>query len=353
MQVLIADPTRRYTSPASLWRGMTASGVLFIAVALSAQAPATPQATDQAPPQAANPDSSTAPVFSKPPIAIVPLDSKISGAASAVNGAMQVWNGRAYLSGSGSITAGADTAQVTLPYRGVLKICSSTTVKLAVDSSVPAGEQPGLLMALDRGAIETSFASGRNADVLLTPDFRILIGGPGSSDLKVRLGDGGDTCIDNSGANAPYVVVTSLFNNGLYRVQPGQRIMLQHGNLNEVVDTEKEPCGCPLSPTNVKNNEFPLAQSEGMAPTPAPAPTPAQPGNLSSQANAPLVYMGGGNSPNTVAMPPAGAAPSPPPAPPAPPSAPAKKSKPGLFQRIGHFFRKVFGAEQDSVGKTN
>jgi hypothetical protein len=329
---------------------------LLVATALCAQAPIEPvpapaqplgQSPAQSPPAASatGTNSGEPPQFSTPPIAIVPLDSKISGAASSVTGAMQVWNGRAYLSGSGSITAGADTAQVTLPYRGVLRICASTTVNLAVDSSVPAGDHPGLLMALDRGAIETSYAAGPNADVLLTPDFRILIGGPGSSDLKVRLGDGGDTCIDNPGSNAPYVVVTSLFDNGLYRVQPGQRVMLQHGSLKEVVDSEKEPCGCPAPPANAVANEFPLAQSEGLEPTPAPAPAPARPGNLSPQATSPLVYMGGNNATKTVSIPPADS--TPPVAAALPPATPprAQRKKPGVFHRIGHFFRRVFGAE--------
>jgi hypothetical protein len=287
--------------------------------------------------------SSDAPSFITPPVAIVPLDGKIKGAASLVTGALQVWNGRAYMTSSGTISAGADTAQVTLPYRGTLRICASTTVKLATDSSVPAGEAPGLLMAIDHGAIETSFATGRNADVVMTPDFRILIGGPGASELKVRLGEGGDTCIDNAGADAPYVVVTSLFDSGLYRVQPGQRVMFQHGSLRDVVDQEKEPCGCPAPPPGPPGNEFPLAQSEGLAPTPPPKSAPQQPGGLSPQATAPLVYMGTDHAAETVPLPQQPAAATTVPA--AQAVSPAKKKKPGAFSKIGHFFRRLFGAE--------
>jgi hypothetical protein len=311
----------------------------------------TPPASDQstaasgASPNTSLNTSSDAPSFITPPIAIVPLDSKIRGAANLVTGALQVWNGRAYIASSGTITAGTNTAQVTLPYRGTLLVCASTTVKLAADSSVPAGETPGLLLAIDHGAIETSFAIGRNADVVMTPDFRILIGGPGSSELKIRLGDGGDTCIDNSGANAPYVVVTSLFDSGLYRVQPGQRVMFQHGSLREVVDEEKEPCGCPAAPASPAANEFPLAQSEGLAPTPAPKAASQQPGAPSSQAAPPLVYMGTDQAAQTATLPPQSAAATPVPAPQAAPSAPAKKKKPDVFTRIGHFFRRLFGAE--------
>jgi hypothetical protein len=61
--------------------------------------------------------------------------------------------------------------------------------------------------------------------------------------------------------------------------------------------------------------------------------------------NEPLVY----SAPNPAPEKPAAAAePSPPPAaPPAPqvPAAPAPKKKAGFFGSIGHFFKKIFGAE--------
>jgi hypothetical protein len=259
-----------------------------------------------------------------------------------VTGALEVTGGKAIIAASGSISSGSHTTNVVLPRRGVLRVCAGTTVKLAADASVPAGEDPGLLIAMDHGAVETSFATGRNADILLTPDFRILIGGPGSSELKLRLGRDGDTCVDNSSANAPYVVVTSLFESGLYRVQPGQRVMFQHGSLHEVVDQEQEPCGCPPPPAQTAGNEFPLAQSEGLAPTPAPAPAPKQPVSPVPQASAPLVFSNPTPAPVAAVAPPAPPAAAP--ASSAAPQAPQKK-KPGFFTRVGHFFRRIFGAE--------
>jgi len=313
-------------------------------VAPAAPAAQTPPATGasvgvQAPatvaPQASQPAESTS--IPPRPIAIVALDSKIPGAAAEVTGGMQVLNGRAFIAANGTITAGVQTTQVTLPYRGTLRICASTTVKLAADSSVPAGEVPGLMMAMDHGAVEASFATGRNSDVLLTPDFRILIGGPGAAEVKVRLGEGGDTCVDNAGADAPYVLVSSVFDGGAYRVQPGQRVMFQHGSLHEVVDQEKEPCGCP--PGTISGNEFPLAQSEGFAPTLHPAPIPAGQLGQAAQASAPLVYNAAEHAPSTPA-PPQAAAPVSPPA-----AAPVPEKKPGFFKRVGRFFKRAFGAE--------
>ena len=276
------------------------------------------------------------------PLAIVPLDSNNAGSAAAVTGALQVTGGKALIAASGTVTSGAATTEVLLPHRGTLRVCASTTVKLAADSSVPSGDTPGLMMALDHGAVETSFATGRNADILLTPDFRILIGGPGAADVKVRLGDHGDTCIDNPGLNAPYVLVTSVFDGSDYRVQPGQRVMFQHGSLHEVVDQEKEPCGCP-APPHPGSNEFPLAQSAGLAPLPPPAPAPAENKGGGSGLTEPLVYKSPDHAAQAVTI--ASPEPSVSANVPSTPVAPKEKKKSGFFGRVGHFFRRLFGGD--------
>ena len=300
------------------------------------------QAQDVAPAATAPEASAIAAPVQGSPIAIVPLES--GNGSATVTGALEVTAGKAIITASGSVTSGLHTTDVALPHRGTLRICASTTVKLAVDSNVPAGEVPGLLMAMDHGAVEMSFATLQDADILLTPDFRILIGGPGSSEVKVRLGSGGDTCVDNPGADAPYVVVSSLFGDGVYRVQPGQRVMFQHGNLHEVVDQEKEPCGCPPTPSEAQGNEFPLAQSEGLAPTPA-STTPNQesaPPQV-AQVLPPLVYTSPATTPQTAQIPET----STPTTPVQGSAAPqvTQQKKPGIFTRFGRFLKRIFGAE--------
>jgi hypothetical protein len=297
----------------------------------SAPAAVTPQNT---------PTDQSAPAPDIHPIAIVPLDSKIAGHAAGVTGDLQVYNGRAFVAANAAITAGDGTTHVTLPNRGTLLVCTLTTVKLSTDASVHGGDVPGLLMALDHGAVEMSFATSRDSDTLLTPDFRILISGPGAAEVKVRLGPKGDTCVDNAGANAPYVLVSSVFDGGAYRVQPGQRVMFQHGSLHEVVDQEKEPCGCP--PAAPEGDEFPLAQSEGLAPLPVPAASKSNP--APSVPVAPLVYkseehaaqstgVDTGAAQGADANAASGAKPA------------ATGKKPGFFTRVGRFFKKIFGAE--------
>jgi len=300
---------------------------ILAAASLSAQTAPTPEQTPAAA-ETQQTDSG--------PIAIVPIDSRNPDRAAQVTGALEVSQGKAVIVASGTVTSGPETTQVILPHRGVLRICASTTVNLAADNSVPAGETPGLTVSMDHGAVEASFATGRNSDILLTPDFRILIGGPGAAEVKVRLGQHGDTCVDNAGLDAAYVLVTSVFEDGAYRVQAGQRVMFQHGSLHEVVDQEKEPCGCP--PAAPAGNEFPLAQSEGLAPLAKPAPGAANPGGGSAPIE-PLVYKSPEPAPPPAATPANAATPA------AAANPPAGQKKPGFFSRVGNFFRRIFGAE--------
>jgi hypothetical protein len=330
----------RRTSPISrlLPAGFFALAALIAAPLIGAQSLPVAQT---APP-------SEAPAAEAGPIAIVPIDSKNPDAAATVTGALTVTQDKAIIAASGTVTSGSRTTEVILPHRGVLRVCASTTVKLAADSSVPAGEVPGLMMAMDHGALELSFAAsfarGRNSDFILTPDFRILISAPGAADVKLRLGQHGDTCVDNGSsslgaspdAGTPYVLVTSVFDGGDYRVQPGQRVMFEHGSLREVVDNEQEPCGCP--PAAPKGNEFPLAQSEGLAPLAKPLPSTLP--RSSAPPQVALVYKSADHAVQSVAETAPAAAPDASAA-----AKPAAKKKPGFFSKVGKFFRRIFGAE--------
>jgi hypothetical protein len=306
---------------------------------------------------AAGAQEPTAPAAPQPPASPI---AYVSTEGVSVAGSLEVANGKAVIGNNGSITAGEKTASVMLARGGTLRLCSTTTVHLSSDRSISDIQSSALMIALDRGALEASYATGKYSDVLMTPDFRILISGPGNADLKIRVSPKGDTCLDNHGADAPYVTVTSLLEGGLYRVQPGQRVLFEHGSLLEVVDNEAESCGCPpaarvpvqeadgLIPTKPvggpsstpADTAFPLAQSEGLAPAPSPPTTPVVPaGQAHAQVTVPLVYNGDSSPP----PPPAEAAPSAPVAA-APAPAPTVVKKPeGAFHRLGHFFSHLFG----------
>ena len=331
------------------------------------------------------------------PIAYVPVDGV------SISGSLSVADGRASIGNDGTITAGDSTAQVRLARGGELRLCASTKVHLSRDSSVspadPAADT-ALMIALDRGAIEASYTPGKFSDVLLTPDLRILISGPGQADLKVRTNQKGDTCIDNHGPNAPYITVTSQFEGGLYRVQPNQRVMFEHGDISQVVDNESEPCGCPSAPPPVSvasttpgilmsgstapapkavppvggpsstpaDTAFPLAQSEGLKPPPLEPTEPAVPVGIPHvKVEAPITYDAkltpnpaapGAAGPPPPTVPDANAAPQvvapeepappvtpvQPAAPPGPPPAKHKSgSNGGVFHALGRFFSHLFG----------
>lgn len=303
---------------------------------------------------------STGTLAQQSPIAYVPTTGVT------VSGSLSVEDGKASIGNNGTITAGDSTAEVKLARGGDLKVCASTKVHLSRDTSISDDANTALMIALDRGALEASYVPGKYSDVLLTPDLRILISGPGTADIKIRVNEKGDTCLDNHGANAPYVTVTSQFEGGLYRVQPNQRVTFEGGSLQKVVDNESEPCGCPSpAPVSVASsgvtdttspaapgkavadakNPFPLAQSEGLATSPPQPTTPVVPvGTAHAEVEAPITYDANA-TPNPQAL----AAAGPPPAAPptvaanaqAPPAKPQKQG--GFFHSIGHFFSKIFG----------
>lgn len=289
----------------------------------------------------------------------------VSTTGVSVSGSMSVENGRATIGNDGTIMAGDGTAMVKLARGGDMEVCASTKVHLSRDTSVSDAADSALMIALDRGALEATYVPGKYSDVLLTPDLRILVSGPGTADLKIRVNDKGDTCLDNHGANAPYVTVTNLFEGGVYRVQPNQRVMFEHGSLEQVVDNETEPCGCPVAaapvavarastadkPTQKTEaeaaNPFPLAQSEGLAPAPAVPVKPEAVGAAHAEVQAPIAYDATA-TPNPSLPGAAG------PAPVSTESQPVntqiadvqlpKEKHGGFFHSIGHFFAKVFGA---------
>jgi hypothetical protein len=255
-----------------------------------------------------------------------------------VHGVASVQDGRAELANNGSITAGDDTATVTLARGGQLLVCTGTTIHLAKDIVPHTASHPGdagLLISLDHGALEGHYTPGAYADEILTPDLRLLISAPGVADLKLRVNTAGDTCVDNAGTAAPYVVASSLMTGGIYRIQPGQRVLFVHGSLSAVVDNEHEPCGCP--PQAKGENAFPLAESEGLKAPPKLSGPPIVPeGTPHAQVTATF------SSATPPGPPPSTAAPSETPSSAAATLTP-KKAHRSFFGAIGHFFSHIFG----------
>ncbi|MEO6828492.1 MAG: hypothetical protein ABI164_01685 [Acidobacteriaceae bacterium] len=310
-----------------------------------------------------------------------------------VAGAVTLAGENTLLGNGSTVTAGKVTLPIHLTRGGQLDLCATTELHLSQQNGM-SDPNSALMLALDRGAIEAHYTVGKNSDVVLTPDLRILLSGPGKADVRIRINAQGDTCVDNRGGNAPYVTVSEQMGTGVYRVQPNQHVLFEHGSVRNVVDNEQQPCGCPApQPVSVASTgitaimakqtakpreavaakkigpsttaadiAFPLAESEGLAPVPPVSPN-AMPGVVQSQITTTLSYVApkqtvpigpasGIATPETAAT--VATAPAPgfgptvssTPAIPiqaAPLPAPPRPPRPGLFHKIGHFFARIFG----------
>lgn len=323
------------------------------------------------------------------------IDDKSSAQEVKVSGAITLQGSTMLLGNGSTVTAGEHTLTIQLTRGGNLDLCATTSVHLSQQKAAADPNSP-LMMALDHGALEAHYTLGKDSDVVLTPDLRILLSGPGNADVRIRVNQQGDTCVENHGADAPYVTVSEQMGTGVYRVQPNQRVLFEHGSLQTVVDNETEPCGCPATPivsiasagstsnthaaqpgqavaanpapantgpsSTPADTAFPIAESEGLASPPGPPTKPVvPPGQVHAEVTSTLAYSGPENkvsspatsqpamsatdatasnpSANTSANTPTGAstaiAQTPAPTP--------KPSSHGFFHHIGHFFARIFG----------
>jgi hypothetical protein len=286
-----------------------------------------------------------------------------------VTGGLEVQGDSARLVSNASITAYDHSASIALARGGDVLVCATSQFHL-----LHSGTENSLLFGLDRGAIELHTDSS-SQDVILTPDIRFTLEHPGHYDLRLRVTPNGDTCVENAGATAPVLTLTDPFTGASYRLIPGQHVLFEHGDLHQVVDNERSPCGCPAAPpppteqvastpsttpvqpttptTAATEHPFPAAASVGLAPTPSPAHAPTPAGQQQTQVSTVFTYDA--KHPDT---PPPSTVEPPKPAPTAastsgsptgtgdtsasaapPPTPPGAHD---LFHAIGHMFHKIF-----------
>jgi len=189
-----------------------------------------------------------------------PIGELYATDASVKGSVILAGSGTSVLSGS-SIQAGAEAATLKLDRGGSLLVCEGT--KLAVNSS-QNGRQ--LLLSLNTGNLELNYPLGTEADTLLTPDLQLLMPGPGTVHLAVRVSPNGDTCVQSLPWNGAAIVVSETMGDATYQVKPDEAVLFKGGHLNQA-SSSKQNCGCP------KSVAIQVAKAAPAAP-PVPSPAP-------------------------------------------------------------------------------
>jgi AMIN domain len=232
---------------------------------------------------------------------VVPVTSGNSG--SAVLGSR--------VAAGSAITAGAETTVLKLARGGEVRVCPGTTVSL---TSSQSGRD--LMLGMSTGTLEAHYHLDAAADSILTPDFRILMPGPGDFDYAVSADAHGNTCVRALQGNSASIIISELMGDGSYQVKAHDELMIRNGRLDQVDTSGPFACGCPattppvLRASGAEPNVIPDAKVPssmklgGSGPQPEPSeqpiePTPA-PKPPSSQVSVAVT------SPETAPLPPRG-----------------------------------------------
>src|SRR3954469_5907856 len=179
-----------------------------------------------------------------------------------VHGSVQLTGRGAQVLSGASVTAGDAAARLKLARGGELRLCPQTSVAATASAS---GRE--LMFAMGTGAIEADYRLTDSADTIITPDFRILLAGPGTFRFALRSGANGDTCVETRASNNASVVVSEVMGDGTYQIKPNERIVFRKGRLAEPDTNPLEDCGCPPAAA-------PALKAEATPPAPLPTPAP-------------------------------------------------------------------------------
>ncbi len=280
-----------------------------------------------------------------------PVGEVFATDASVQGSVLLTGTGTGVLSGS-SVVAGEAVASLRLTRGGEVRICPRTS--LSVSTSTNGHD---LMLGMNSGAVEAEYALPASADTIVTPDFRVLVSGPGNFHFAIGADARGNTCIRTLAHNTASLIITETMGQGAYQLKPGDEVLFRLGKLADHVRAAGD-CGCPAPVAPVLRAATPPPPLRAAtAPPPPPLPK-AEETHVTMEA--PFVYRAGDPVPEfevdlapqaarlrsersaivmPVVLPPPPEAPASSTAGPPPKRPPPKK---GLFRKIGSFFGKIF-----------
>ncbi len=197
-----------------------------------------------------------------------------------------------------SVTAGFDAAVLQLARGGGVRVCPGTTVSV---TSSQNGRS--LMLGMSTGALEAHYSLDASSDSILTPDFRIVLAGPGEFHYGVSADSRGNTCIQALPGNTASVMVSELLGDGTYQVKPAQQVVFHSGHLNAVDNGSPSSCGCPPAmPAIMRASETPAAPEGKLSSQLQLTPGTGTPAAVNLGSSPPPQVTGRG--PETAALPP-------------------------------------------------
>lgn len=195
---------------------------------------------------------------------------QIFASDATVKGLVELAAGGARVMSGSWVAAGESTAVLRLNRGGEVRVCPHTSLSVATSQS---GRD--LIFGISVGGIETHYTVSASADSIVTPDFRILLAGPGRFDFAIEAGKSGDTCIRALPGNSSSLIVSELMGDGTYQVKPAERLVFHNGRL-ATPDHDNANCGCVSEPLVMRAAETP------------PEPKPESHPSNNSQGGAPV-----------------------------------------------------------------